>query len=1050
MTAHTILSSMILAAPEDLDAPVVQDSPVSQEGPNVQDAIATAFDWHLGGGGLYSFASQGGVVSDSAVQQTALQEVEDAMAYVRSHADDINSGTMGEFEADSEEATGKGMSTSDYVMSRLENLKAALQEARQPDPDESGTEAPVPVPEAVNDGAPVTGSVEKESRTLVSVDVFNKARQAAQQMALAAEGQNEQAATELRKLLEDLNQIEIEAAGELQKALDDKVSPQTAERAKALIQKVVEMQRQGATQAPQEGQPVEASAAVVADFADETIRSLVQFVRVNRSRLRAMFGKPGGDAKVQEVLSTRPGGQMAGPVTPYVRQLAEGAMDENTFIASITRFFRRNVQASCEDCIKEAGLAGEGFRTKTASDGSIHMVGVKKGASTLRVVQKFAFENKVAVHIVRAFEEDTEDATCPECGGAGVPMGSMGSRAHYRCRNCGMGFSHEVTPGHVEASTTQAPDTARSGELPYDEGGAPARKDEQVYEDLHTAAAGPEPEDRVIKVGDQYLVIGDDTTSPETGGVSLTLSSSQKAATRLGASLAHLWMDDERLSRLIAEQADGASARIVRVVSKQAKVAAPPPPPSAAGNHAGPANPVNPTGQPAPGTPPPAPAPAAPSTQGPSVNHINPGGAPNPTAPAPPAPAQAPVPPGQQAQQPPPQQVQGSATKEASREWHKSGEVMARAGRPGTVVVSMPEVSKGPIISLQATSDLCKVLPLAAKDTWEEMGSPNSLERRPPTREEMDAFEQDMLPRRSRPTLSSLHTASEGTLNGILAEIEGTVSQLQELADSAVAKARLLNDESLVAAVERMNTAVFEAGMAARHSKGLASGVKGKDESQDDDDQKPGELKEASAKKDCDCGVCSYCNGQEKKASHDCTCGGDCECKGTGDCRKEASAKTADNAEVAAVARETVLDWMAEHPTAAPDWADFFFAQAHDENKAEVPDFNEFIRACQHAYAEMSKSLNKKEAQLVAALSVKARGLMGPTADEGDSVENAVKFIHGNSKDIEDETVAGLRQLLGEAGYDRMVIEVAIEEVFGDEATLANGATLKTLLKKEG
>jgi tRNA(Ile2) C34 agmatinyltransferase TiaS len=32
---------------------------------------------------------------------------------------------------------------------------------------------------------------------------------------------------------------------------------------------------------------------------------------------------------------------------------------------------------------------------------------------------------------------------CPVCDGPGMFLGSLGNRDHFRCRDCGMGFSHE-------------------------------------------------------------------------------------------------------------------------------------------------------------------------------------------------------------------------------------------------------------------------------------------------------------------------------------------------------------------------------------------------------------------------------------------------------------------------------------------------------------------------------------------------------------------------------------------------------------------------------
>lgn len=42
------------------------------------------------------------------------------------------------------------------------------------------------------------------------------------------------------------------------------------------------------------------------------------------------------------------------------------------------------------------------------------------------------------------FEEEISDSPeCPTCGGPGVSLGNLGKRVHYRCRNCGIDFSHE-------------------------------------------------------------------------------------------------------------------------------------------------------------------------------------------------------------------------------------------------------------------------------------------------------------------------------------------------------------------------------------------------------------------------------------------------------------------------------------------------------------------------------------------------------------------------------------------------------------------------------
>jgi hypothetical protein len=1081
--AASLLSSLVLAAPDPIDpAAPAEGAP----GPDLQQAIATAYDWHQGGGGLYAFASNGGQVADESVRQTALQEVEQSLAWVRSQGNEIDSGALPEFKAEQAAAQQQGIPASTYITQQLDNLKAVLNqgqpdagEAMLPPADANPEPAPLPPPAP----APVTGSA-KEAHIVISVAVFNQARQVAQKMMQQMNGTNSTLEGKVQKILFELDEIETQAGGNLSEALDDEVDPSVANWAARLIKTLSTLQQQQ-------------GAAPVAPAAP------------------------------------------AGP-TPTPEQQAQEAPVTTTAALQVQAFLQKEQ------------LGTEGTRVKTATDGSVHVTALKPGPVTLVKLIKFASTAKIAVRLVKAFEEEDEAASCPQCAGPGVPLGQLGNLMHYRCRDCGAGFSHqdESAPAFGKEAAiipdTQHPERTRPEELPYGEDGSvPAFANPTVFDAVHTAASTPgaegvEPEDHVIKVGDQYLVVGDDTSDLANGGTKLSLTPSQKGGTRLSHSLAQLWMADDRLGQFLATQDSGTEARIVRVVPKKtaqvktaqpdvysgycpvcgspdcqgecsenkdhqeetsqaqewktssakqassvlllmfltmaknwptlsepdkqlaaritgktvaeldaicqetlksqstlpegkqgsAKIALPLPPPTANGNHAGPANPVNPTGAPAPGTPAPA-APVqniAPSTQGSSITHINPGGANQ----APPALAQ-----------------------------------------------------------------------------------PTMI---PP---KLDATGQPI-------------QASEGTLNGSLSEAEGTIIQLQELADSALAKARLLNDEDLVDAVERMNTSIFEAGMAARHAKGLAAGTKGHDEREekepkgkdDEAEQKPGELKEASAapsaKTACDgnCkGDCPNCKNKKTAGctSEDCIPNGD----GTATCRtcgesapmrgiihhkktaaerndfkvtfedgnslttgfngtlaeakayyvgkefnhgdvdgkdkmvkgvsveqigKQASAKRSDDAQVSAMAREVVLGWMSSHPKQAPDWMNGDWKQLWEQNRADCQDENVFITSCQRAYAEMSKSLNKGS-RTVAALALKARGLMGPSAEKGDTVANAVKFMHGNAKAIEDETVAGLRQLLADAGYHRTVVELAIEEVFGEGATLANGALLKTLLK---
>lgn len=38
------------------------------------------------------------------------------------------------------------------------------------------------------------------------------------------------------------------------------------------------------------------------------------------------------------------------------------------------------------------------------------------------------------------------DSECPVCSGGGVTLGGLGWTIHYRCRDCGIPFHHDVRP----------------------------------------------------------------------------------------------------------------------------------------------------------------------------------------------------------------------------------------------------------------------------------------------------------------------------------------------------------------------------------------------------------------------------------------------------------------------------------------------------------------------------------------------------------------------------------------------------------------------------
>lgn len=58
-----------------------------------------------------------------------------------------------------------------------------------------------------------------------------------------------------------------------------------------------------------------------------------------------------------------------------------------------------------------------------------------------------------------------DNPECPQCGGPGVPLGSLGSLLHFRCRNCGWNFSQPqepMTPPPMAEANFASPDERRA------------------------------------------------------------------------------------------------------------------------------------------------------------------------------------------------------------------------------------------------------------------------------------------------------------------------------------------------------------------------------------------------------------------------------------------------------------------------------------------------------------------------------------------------------------------------------------------------------------
>ena len=89
----------------------------------LQEAIQTAYDFHSSGGSaMYAFASNHGKIADQDQLMKLQQEVEDAVNWISSRAQDMDSGKFPEYADDAQKAAELKMPLSQYEIKLLHNL----------------------------------------------------------------------------------------------------------------------------------------------------------------------------------------------------------------------------------------------------------------------------------------------------------------------------------------------------------------------------------------------------------------------------------------------------------------------------------------------------------------------------------------------------------------------------------------------------------------------------------------------------------------------------------------------------------------------------------------------------------------------------------------------------------------------------------------------------------------------------------------------------------------------------------------------------------------
>lgn len=281
---------------------------------------------------------------------------------------------------------------------------------------------PAPTP-ASTPAAPVAS---KAAKTLISADVFRRAITECQDLMGALAGSGSELEGKLNKIHHELNKLEAGAGGNLDFILDDEASPSTAKWARELIralstiksqipgaQKPAEAPVSGVTPIPSASgtqTPIQGSASKEAwGFTEQTARAIVQFARTHKDQLAAMLNnRAQGPAAVLQALQKVPGGaNMGGKIMPALQQWLTGAASDSAFAGMIEQLFNRKQGAwDPQEAVHIASgsliLAGFKPSEVSASGNVITVAGLKVNPHVLRHTAKIASDYGLQVKLQTA------------------------------------------------------------------------------------------------------------------------------------------------------------------------------------------------------------------------------------------------------------------------------------------------------------------------------------------------------------------------------------------------------------------------------------------------------------------------------------------------------------------------------------------------------------------------------------------------------------------------------------------------------------------------
>ena len=755
---------------------------------DLQDAITTAYSWHGGGGSaMYAFASNGGVIADDTQRQRLLSEVEHDIAWVQTNAGEINGGKCPEYAEDMEEAQERGMTTTDLIVARLENLKTLA--------------STMPVAKEASKQAAAPQAMDAEELILY---MDNTASLYAQKESII-----KNLSRKMDKGTYDPNLawrlwLYWTVAGaqayakEIGGGLWYQLFPVSVreEAAKTLAQQEEQKLRRGEYAPRPQGPSANLKEPVMASIGkDAKVLISEDVFRRAQAECDQLLSQVAGQGNELEGKLTKIQHELNKIEVGSGGDLAFSLDDENN--PAVADWARKLIQALSN--LKNG--VGQGAQAPTSAPAA----GVTAGFAqdTLKALVQFARVHKQ--ELAGLLNSSGPQAVAAELGK--IPgAGNLAPR---------------VAPAFVQWLTGNSDDSTFVGMLErfFSKRGSVEDEDAMHMVSGALLMAGLRPSS--LRASGRNITLAGLRVNPHTLRVTAKVASDYGVAICLKKAEAYSapgeqpsqFPEPPRQEPEGVQHAAPAPDPVVTPTEAAGKTAAPvvppqqpgqpapiPPQPSAAGNHAGPANPANPT------TPPGAPIP-------------------NP-AQQPPAPVEPQVDPHAQTGYGQTEQGTAYGQKKASEmqgdvfeavntayEWHggQSSYLYSFASLGGVLYKEswrggLENEVESAIESVQRTPDRFDA------DELEKLQNLLTVAQTIPA--QTDDSEQD-----EEVGVQASKQAADGNLTGTLTEIESMLNSLQELADTAVAQARLQGDPDLSANVERINVKVYEALMATRTGK---------------------------------------------------------------------------------------------------------------------------------------------------------------------------------------------------------------------------------------